>query len=411
MPLKLTLLFLSALYVCVHSYADECVLTFESAWSRILSFAPSLAVADEEIAMREAEKRQVSFRPNPIIGVEAENLGVRNKNDQAEPPQTTFVVSQLVELGKKRRARVEFAASQSEIAYIETQIARQDLLYELKNNFIKTRIAQERLKIEIERAKVAEKIVEAVRMQVIAGIVSPIQEKKAELGWKSAQVGVNEASSELIQSRTQLSSMWGSACPDFEEVEFDLFTYCTPPSACTVLQNIENTFDFAKAEQEVFAATRSLKLQKANGVPDVNINFGYRIFNNSNQHGWVIGAEMPIPINRNQGNIQRAVSEVNQTRYQLDEIARVLREKVLVVYARLVASFEQSEMIRDGVLAEASETFNLTERGYNMGKLQYLDLLDSQRMLFESQEKYLEVLSVYHLSKAELNRLSGVCGL
>lgn len=407
--IKSLLIFVSLSSVCAHrASADPCaILDFHTAWLRVISFAPVIGITQQEIAIKDAERWQVSFRPNPVVEVDAENLGVHNRNDTAEPPQTTFAISQILELGGKRKARIDFANSQTDLAFLDSQIAIQNLLFELKEHFIQTKIAEEKLHIASNRLAVSEKIVEAVRCQISAGAVSPIQEKKAQIAKNAAQIAVNDALSLFIQSKKQLSAMWGNPCPDFETVDLDLFHYPVPPDECCVVQSIIHTCDFAKAKQEIYSATQSLKLQKVNGIPDVNISFGYRIFNDSNQHGWVVGAQMPIPFNRNQGNIKRARATVNQTEFQLEEVVRTLTEKTLVVYQRLVASFQQSEMMKSGVLADAMETYQLTETGYNQGKLEYLDLLDSQRLLFESQEKFLDVLSTYHLSKAELERLSG----
>lgn len=267
-------------------------------------------------------------------------------------------------------------------------------------------LAQEKLKLAHDRQMIAEKILEAVHVQVQAGKVSPLQESKARMGVKVAAVEKNEFFLHFEQAKKRLSAMWGGSCSDFDSVVFIFDESTPPPSECELLEAIVTTPNFARAQQRVEVALRNLKLQKANGLPDVTVNVGYRHFNDSHEHGWVVGVAFPLPLfNRNQGNVQRASLEIRQAEYQLEEVARDLRARVHTLYERWLAAFETSEIMKCEVLPEAMDVFELTQKGYKKGKLEYLELLDAQKMLFEMQEKYLDVLFEYHLNGAEVAAL------
>ncbi|NIQ01614.1 MAG: hypothetical protein GWM98_15520, partial [Nitrospinaceae bacterium] len=45
--------------------------------------------------------------------------------------------------------------------------------------------------------------------------------------------------------------------------------------------------------------------------------------------------------------------------------------------------------------------------GYRFGKFGFLDVLDSQRTLFEARARYLKTLARYHQAVAEVERLTG----
>ena len=390
-------------------FADECVfLDMESAWGRVLSHAPSLIAADMEIDVQEANKRQVSLRPNPVAVIEADNLGVSHPNNDAEPPQITYSLSQTLELGGKRMARRALASSAKVAAYWDATIERLNRRCAFTRAFIEASVAQERLVLAEERTELAKKILETVCVQVSCGKVSPLEEKRARIAINSAQMGEREALSQLLQAKKRLSGMWGDPCPDFDGVLFDLYAYEAPPCQSTLLDGLYEMPDFMRAKQQIFASSRNLKLQKANAIPDVTVMVGYRTFLDSSQHGWVVGAEMPLPFsNFNQGNIRRARVEMGQAEYMLEACVQDLKEKISVVYERVVAAYEESEIIKMGIWAETAEVCDLTQTGYQQGKLDYLTLLDSQNMLVEIEEKYIEVLSEYHINRAELNRLTG----
>lgn len=406
---KLFLLFIFTLFCQRIQSEEECIaLDLETAWQRVLSCAPAIAAADSGVCALEGEKKQVSTLINPILAIEGENIGVSHPNKNTEPPQTTYTLSQLIEFGGKRSARRALASSMVDVAYWDSQIQRQDLRFALTVAFIEMSIAQEKLKIAQDKQEVACKILETINMQVDGGKISPIQTKKASIAVMAEDLALNEALSELSQAKKKLSLMWGSSCPDFDCVIFELFDCSTPPCQSCIIDGLFQTPDFIRAKQMIASAASNLILQKANRVPDVTVTAGYRVFNDSHQHGWVVGAAMPLPLfDTNQGNINKAFCEVNQAEFLLDEIERELKEKILITYEKLCASFEASEIIRKGVLSEMLEAVLMTQEGYQKGKFEYMDLLDAQKMLFEMHEKYIATLYDYHLSRAELARLSG----
>lgn len=92
-----SLLFLMG--VC-HAQEGLC-LDFETVWERVIAYDPGVAALQTEIAVKEAEMRQVGLVLNPIFAVEGENLGVSHPNEESEPPQTTYSIAQTIELGEK----------------------------------------------------------------------------------------------------------------------------------------------------------------------------------------------------------------------------------------------------------------------------------------------------------------------
>ena len=178
---------------------------------------------------------------------------------------------------------------------------------ELANAFIAVSAAQEKYKIARNKREIAEKLHECVVIQVQGAKASPIQEKRAQITLKGACLEEREHWADLEEAKKQLSLMWGDPCPDFDCVDFDLYQYDAPPCQEMLLEGLYLTPDFERARQEVCCASRYLTLEKRNAIPDIVVTVGYRAYNDSNAHGWVVGAQMPIPFfNYNQGNIERA---------------------------------------------------------------------------------------------------------
>lgn len=385
-------------------------LDFATAWERVVRSAPSFAAADAEIGIRKGEAEQVSLVPNPILTVQGENLGITKPSDDTDPPQTTIVLTQLVELGGKRFARRDLACSVAGVAAWEAEIAREDKYLELKQAFIDGQMAQQRVHYRQERAELAQNAYAAVQAQVGAGAVSPLEEKRARLNLMNAKMELRDAVAEFEKGKKRISLLWGMCAPDFDCLYFPLDLPCSLPCLCEFEESFFEMPDFCIAKAQVKVACQNVKLQKANRVPDIAFSVGYRFFYDSSEGGVVVGAEVPLPFfNRNQGNVKSALCEKNQSEYLLEEVVRLGREEIALSYEQLITLQEEIQILKEGMLCEAEAHYQLTEQGYRQEKLCYLELVEARKMLLEVQERYLGLLGDYHLNLAKLTRLSGLC--
>ena len=58
-------------------------------------------------------------------------------------------------------------------------------------------------------------------------------------------------------------------------------------------------------------------------------------------------------------------------------------------------------------LIEAQAAYTTISEGYLNGRFTYLDVVDTQRMWFESREQYIGALKNYHINILELDRIMG----
>jgi outer membrane protein, heavy metal efflux system len=404
----MTRAFLLVIFLYVQGlWAMPCVLDLEDGWQRVLSYAPALAAADEQIAIMQAATLQASLAPNPIAALEAENLGVNNPNDDAEPPETTISIAQLIELGGKRYARTALARAEIDLAFWDAQIARRDLRLQFTLAFIETSVAQEKYRLALEEEEVASHALNAVLTQVDGGKVSQLQERKAHLALKTAQMEVRDMASKLSIAKQRLASLWGAECPDFDCVLFNLYDIFSPPCICDLVEELYLIPDISRAEHQILCANQNVSLQQTYRIPDLTLMAGYRTFHDSNQHGWLFGIEMPLPIfNRNQGNIRRAHHEATQAIFQREALIQAFKERLFTIHEIVLSAVEESEWMKNCILTEATETLDLTELGYQKGKLDYFEVLDAKKRLVEIEEKYIDLLHGFHVNKAELERLS-----
>ena len=80
---------------------------------------------------------------------------------------------------------------------------------------------------------------------------------------------------------------------------------------------------------------------------------------------------------------------------------------MMEAYARLFNAFTEVEGLKNQILPGARQVFEAATESYREGKLNYLNVLDAQRTLFEAKGQYIEALADYHKAKADLERLTG----
>ena len=71
------------------------------------------------------------------------------------------------------------------------------------------------------------------------------------------------------------------------------------------------------------------------------------------------------------------------------------------------ARFDEATSLRDAILPGAQDAFEQVRRGYAQGLFRNVDVLDSQRRLFELRLREIEALRAYRAAATELERITG----
>ncbi|MCF6287542.1 MAG: TolC family protein, partial [Candidatus Hydrogenedentes bacterium] len=80
---------------------------------------------------------------------------------------------------------------------------------------------------------------------------------------------------------------------------------------------------------------------------------------------------------------------------------------LVAVWEEANSAFEALSRLNADVLPRATETFEKTQRGYSAGKFSYLEVLDTQRTLFDARTTYLSRLAQFNRARLAIERLTG----
>jgi len=381
-------------------------LTFSVAYRDILTNTYEIKAADAEVMAKEADRWQAGAYINPALLVNLSSIG----NTQGGTENQLFVgVTQIMELGGKRDARLRVAAAGQCASQWNLEILKNTLHTELLHAFITLAAAQERTALAREQQQLAEQTLGAISTKALSGKTSGMEERKAHIVFQNDKLAYLKQLGNMRKARKRLIALWDSHPPIFETVDFPLYHISPPPPLEALKEKVHGNPELILTEAEVSRASELVALERSRRVPDIAIQVGVTTDKFVEQPALNIGFGMPLPFcDQNAGNISRASYEQLQAVYhQMDRYSE-LQNALDILYQEWVWAYEQAQVLRELILPAVQEAFQLAQESYNEGKTDYLNLLDARSTLFNIQQQYLEILEEYHHKRADIFKITAI---
>lgn len=367
---------------------------------------PRLAGYPMDFQATEGRALQASLRPNPELSVDVENLwGDYPGTSRSE---TTYGISQLVELGK-RSSRIRKAEADTDVLRRDFEIARFDVVADVKRAFVNFLSAGKKLELNREAHKIATQLATAVSDRVAAGAVSPIEEARANVALAVSSADLERNVREVETARRELAAAMGEAKPSFDFASGDLDEDLSVPAVDNIAERIAATPDVTRWGAELVRRNAALNSERTLAVPDVTLKGGIKRFRESSENTFALGFSVPLPLfNRNQGAIREA--EAQRARVDVERKATevLLHSQVGQRLAALTAAAREASILRKEAVPGAQSAYDAVSEGYRFGKFRYLDVLDTGKSLIETRLRYLDALTALNLARVDLERLMTV---
>lgn len=384
------------------------VLVLSQALALALTQNPELSAFSWEIRAQEAATLQAGLLPNPTFNANASNFGNRVLQG-FDGNAVTLELSQLIELGGKRSARIEAAALTKQLADWDYEAKRADVLTQVTQAFIDVLATQQRLALTQQTHDLANQTTVTTAARVQAGKVSPVEETKAKVARASVQIELMRARKELDAARSRLASGWGSTTARFESVAGSLDSIPSAPTSLDSLQQrLSKNPDLARWATEITQRQALISVEKSKAIPDVTATVGASQYLMPGDYALTVGFSVPLPVfDRNQGRIQEAEHRLSKAEQDMRNTEVRITTALNTAYQALDAAHSEVMTLRQEILPGAQSAYDAAREGYRLGKFGFLDVLDAQRTLFGAKNQYLMALANYHKSVADVERLIG----
>jgi cobalt-zinc-cadmium efflux system outer membrane protein len=176
--------------------------------------SPRAAQAKALADASEARARQAGVSPNPEISLEVENFAGTGPYRDTRSAETTLALSQRIELGGKRSARVAVASSERDFALLSLRRAEADLARDIRVGHAELRAAEDRAVLARDNVGQARELARTARLLVDVGRDPPLRQLRAEALLAETQAEEARAFGELLAARRMLADLIGSSDPE-----------------------------------------------------------------------------------------------------------------------------------------------------------------------------------------------------
>ncbi|QHG22256.1 TolC family protein [Pseudomonas sp. DTU12.1] len=381
--------------------ASAQTLTLESALQSAFAGNPDLAAAQWEIDIAQGGRQQAGLIPNPVASWDAEDTRRSTRT-------TTVKLSQTLELGGKRGARIEVASRAQEAAAQELEQRRNLLRAEVIDGFYGALWAQERLELAQRSMALAERGLVIANGRVTAGKASPVEATRAQVEVSQIRLERSRAEIGVSDAYRRLAAITGSSTIGFERVEAGAVNTPALPSATQLLARLESTAELRLAQLQIQQRDAGLGLEKAQRIPDLDVSIGSQYDASVRERVNLVGVSMPIPLfNRNQGNVLAASRRADQARDLRNATELRLRTETRQALDLWATANSEVRAFNQVILPAAQSAVDSATRGFEMGKFNFLDVLDAQRTLIAARTQYLAALAQATDAWVRIERIYG----
>ena len=172
----------------------------------------------------------------------------------------------------------------------------------------------------------------------------------------------------------------------------------------------ENSPNLAAAESEIAGAEAKLDLAKRQLYPDFVLRADY--FNKSSlTPEWEVGAGIRVPLyfwRKQAFGIKEAAAGVRGSRAARQSTSQEVLARLKDLYAQATSADRLVALYGTGVVPQAEVSLNSASAGYQVGKVDFITLLNSFTVLNEYQLRYYEEIASFDKAVAQIQEVAGL---
>lgn len=414
LPRQLFTFFLTCA-ICVTVFGETVAMAQESqtklfTLQQILHLAlthnPTIKLSKGIIDEKEGERISATAYPNPSFELQ---IGHGRVLDPTGPSLTEryFTLSQPLEWPGTRAAREQAANAAVGSAQAALEETHVNLRARVKQTFYELLIAQKRAELASKTLTIVQELRKAVKKRVDSGEAPPFEHVKVEVETLKAKKEVARFQGAIRAAEAGLNTLTAGALGTKFSVQG---TFTTAQKHLSIRQLSEQAFEthptiqkFTKLVQE---ATEHHRQEQHARVPNITLSGSYQ--RDAGREGFVGGLTIPLPFwDQRQGQIAKAMGQQQQAEAKLQwakhDIVKGITQQVQFsqTAATQIATFEQ------GLLKQAKEAVRISQVSFQFGEANLLEVLDAQRVLWQTFLGYAEAQYELSLALTELERLVG----
>lgn len=392
-------------------------LNLEDLISRAKEKNPAIVAARAEWLASAQRPAIDSALPDPtgeydIMGADRETL--------VGPEKNRFVIEQDLIFPGKLAARGKMAESEAKAAYQRYRAVRRDQINKLTKLYYDLYYADASLQT-LEEIKGLLKNLEGVAQSRYAGLSGAqrdVAKAQAEVSLSMEKLFV------LKQQRETLAAMIHALLDEDPMAPLGKASLPEKPILNATLVELvnmamQNRQEIKEMEALAAKSGHARTLAKLAYVPDLNVGFEWiRVRDNTTnlpekmdgRNEWMFPLKINVPIwqNRIIPGIKEAERLVEANKSKVVEAKNTAFFEVKDAYYRFQSASQISELYETAVIPQAQIALSADQAGYEGGKSDFLNLLDSERVYLNAKLTQIQIYTEMLKSYADLVRATGL---
>jgi cobalt-zinc-cadmium efflux system outer membrane protein len=372
-------------------------LDFEQIKLKVLNNNPGLSAGNSAVKAAEAEIRQAGAIENPELEISSEDFGEN---------EIEVVLTQPVEIGGKRKARIQLAQKALKAKELENHATRLGLEAEIIRRCVPILGLQKKIAILDSLASVMEESLTDIKRRVLAGAAMEADALRTEMELDELFMEKATLNRQLNRRKKELAALWGNT--DDEDIQLA----CTLNATISLLPRPEilkkisehPEMKLLKLNRETAAA--EIRQLKAETFPELAISGGYL---RNNEDAVIAGISISLPLfNRNKGAILSKSHEMAVAGKEFQAFFVERTTKAGTILSEIENTTEAFSVLTEKLQPKAKNVYALLERYYELGNISILEVLESRRNLLEINLRRIDLITDKALLAADLMELTGI---
>ncbi|MBU1044528.1 MAG: TolC family protein [Candidatus Omnitrophica bacterium] len=338
------------------------------------------------------------------------------------PQQRAFSLTQKIPLSDKLWIKKSKAFNASEEAYYQFETMRSAMIYQITDAYYEYAYLNKAILLTQENIELLTNFESVAEAKYKSGLAKnqDLLKIQVELGKLEndllSQQDMREPLAARLRMLLNLPNNIALPWPD-ESLEDAVME--------ENYNNIETLYPTLKSKNpEILALSEKIeknkdavKLSKRDYIPDLTLGItqivtGDALNPNTVDSGKdalmvMLSVNVPIWNNRLGAQVQESRASLKAAENLLQSKENELFSKLALVHYKLRDSLRQSQLYKDGLLPKAAQALNSVQSSYESGGVDFLSLIDAQRMLLNFQLAYYRQNANFYQRLAELQNILG----
>ena len=411
MRIPLFLLFIVLLTSPAVAQAEEPIITLKDLEQEAIRNNPEIKMTEQKVESAREKKTVAAAMPDPMIGYMVQNVGALGTSTvgKEEMSMEGIVVTQEIPFPGKLSTKGNAARKAAEREEDNSRETMLRVLSELRNAYFDYYLSYRSLEILDQNKEIMKNFerVAETRYATGQGLQQDVLRAQLEVSMLIERISMEEQ--KLETTRARVNSLVGKDPRTALGRPGDSFATAFPLGLDQMSSMaLEHSPMLDARKRMVEENEYDLSMSKREFLPDMTVSAG-RFTRGDFKDVWQASVMFKVPLyfwNKSAG-VKAARADLSSARYEYEATKLAVLTRVQELYSMAKTSEHHIHLYESGIIPQARLALQSATSNYQVGKIDFLSLLENETVLLKYQLAYEEQLVNLNKTMAMISEVTG----